>query len=309
MRSGQAKRPTVHKGTALPPEEDEGAKKSTPSNGRDFDAGDEDGLGKASSSSSKTSFFDSKEAEEIDPEEVVEEAKDEFKTVVKEQILSNNDMLMTAKNEAMSAIRTSLQDLLSDGDIFGIDEIDELGKTILLKLSEDVENELERRTTELLQEKVENMEDAVDLDTEGELNPKDEAVDLANEEQDLAEQVRNGVDAVFLQVKEEIKHRAAVILKSVLETALKEKTKHTYIVEIDNDNMVGYKRRSSSSSSHHTSSSSSGQKSSTGSSGHHSSSSKHKSSSSSHHKSSSSSGHKSSSSSHHTTTKKDAEEN
>jgi hypothetical protein len=309
LRSGQAKRPTIHSesGSSIPAPTV--GKKETKKDGK------KDGKKKPSPKSDfddkqdKGDFDrdDVKEAETtVDMEEdaIVEEAQDKFTRAVQEQLSMNQNMLSTSIGDVMEEARTNLGALLGDSDLVDAEDIELLANQMEDRLNEDLQAVLTEKIDALKQEETVELEIDVDLDNEG-VDKDNEPVDLEEEEQKLVVKLRDGVDDICTEARGNLRHMMVGIEKKMLAALLKTKTGDSYHVTFDeNDNVIGYKKYSSSSTSTHSSSSkeksSSGHHSSSSSSSHHSSS-KPKSSSSSAHSSSSSttSQPKSSSSSHH----------
>ena len=291
LRSGQAKRPTtIHSDTGLPYVE--GVTKT----GDKFSASFDDG--------------DYKEADnEIDMEETVQAANDDFSQAVKERLEANERMLDKALEATNEWMRGRLNMLLGDDDNFDQEEIDRIANDIEAKFSDRVNLDLRNKAQELKNDKTIEMEDDVDLDQEGGGSVPE---DLEKEEKDLVQELKDEIDDAAADIRTNIRTTATEVMKDVLKAALKQKFGRSYEILMDGDEISGYRKKSSSSTSsthkksssggsHHSSSSSTAKASKKAS--QHSSSARHSSSghSSSHHKSSSS--HHKSSSSHHTSTR------
>jgi hypothetical protein len=312
LRSGQAKRPTIHSesGSDIPAPKvgkketkKTDKKKPSPKSKTDFVSDKED-----NGDFDRVEDFKEEETDlDMEEDTIVQEAQDKFTRAVQEQLSMNQNMLSTAIGDVMEEVRTNLGTLLGDSDLVDDEDIELLANQMEDRLNEDLQAVLTEKIATLTEEETVELEVDVDLDSEGGkegADPENEPVDLEEEEQELVVKLRNGVDDICAEARGNLKHMIAGIEKKMLAVLLKTKTGESYSVTVDGDDKVtGYKKRSSSSTSTHSSSS----KEKSSSSGHHSSSSSHhsstkpKASSSSAHSSSSSTSSrpKSSSSSHH----------
>ena len=245
LRSGQAKRPSVvHSETGFPV--------VSSKEGDQFNSSFDEGDGKSPET------FKDKDTD-LDMEETVQEAEDDFARVVRERIEANQGMLASALKGTNELIRSGLDTLFKNSDDFDEDDIEKWARKIESRLTDEINAELKSRADQVKQDKTGSMESAVDLDTEGGSGPNDKPIDLKDQEQKLLIQLKEEIDDIAAELRTEMKHRGAVIEKDILEAALEEKFKVTYVVVFKNDEVVSYKKKSTktSSSSRQKSSSSS----------------------------------------------------
>jgi hypothetical protein len=249
LRSGQAKRPTIHSVTGLSGiggSKKDGFSASFDGEGGDFEETDTD----------------------MEMEATVEAAQDDFSKAVRERLEANQLLLSKSFTSVNDLMRSNLNDILGDDDNFEQEDIDRIANDIEAKLSNDVLLELKDRAKDLKEDATVNIEDDVDLETEGN-NGEEGPIDLTEEEKRLVVDLKDGIDDAAAKLRTDMVHRCALITKEILEIALETKLGSPYEVKIGSDDqIVSYKKKKSSvsststtkktpshhSSSHHTSS-------------------------------------------------------
>jgi hypothetical protein len=217
LRSGQAKRPTIKKpglGGSL------GFNKNNGGGASDYGEADSD----------------------IEMEETVQEATDEFSKAVRERLVANQEMLSKAIENVKELMSTNLNEVLLDDDNFEQADIDQIIRDIESKLTDDVELELKNRADEIKQEKTVAIEGDVDLDTEG-TNGDGGPLDLKREETKLIVELKDGIDDAAADLRTGMRPRCTLVAKELLETFLLKKLGKPQEVMIgENDLIVGYKK-------------------------------------------------------------------
>ena len=217
LRSGQAKRPTVH---------NDKKKKSAASSlfsgfssrGQNFDNGPNNDDG-------------------IDEDVEMDLAKDKFERVVREQISMNENMLSEEVDKVMEKMKKSLSDLLDDSDITLEGEaVDELVDDIRVKLDKTIKDYVKTETDAMLEGKKEEFEN--DLDYDAEESKKEALNDEEGQKQDIIADLRQGVDDICEKARDKIKKWSGEVEKDVLEQTLKDKTSKEYTATIYHDKVT-----------------------------------------------------------------------
>ena len=216
LRSGQAKRPTVHKDKSTASSIFSGFT----SRGQNFDNGPTD--------------------DGIDEDVEMDLAKDKFERAVREQISMNENMLSEEVDKVIEKMKKSLSDLLDDSDITLDDEaVDELFSAIREKLDKTIKDYVKTETDAILEGKKEEFEN--DLDYDAEESKKEALDDEEGQKQDIISDLRQAVDDICEKAMNNIKKWSAEVEKDLLEQTLKEKTSKDYTATIYHDKVTEVK--------------------------------------------------------------------
>lgn len=216
LRSGQAKRPTVHKNKPAASSIFGGFT----SRGQNFDNGPTD--------------------DGIDEDVEMDLAKDKFERAVREQISMNENMLSEEVDKVMEKMKKSLSDLLDDSDITLDDEaMDDLFNAIREKLDKTIKEYVKTETDATLEGKKEEFEN--DLDYDAEESKKEALDDEEGQKQDIISDLRQAVDDICEKAMDKIKKWSAEVEKELLEQTLKEKTSKDYTATIYHDKVTEVK--------------------------------------------------------------------
>jgi hypothetical protein len=229
LKSGQAKKAVFHSGNVASDHKITTGSE-TSSRGQDFDKDAEDSMDAVDS---------------LDEDKEMDTATDKFERAMQLEISINESMLSEEMNKAMEPIKEGLKDLLdASGVEFQADEIEVLKKNISDKLESDVDTLFKETSMDLLEDKKLEFEGDLDLDAEdGKTEGKIEADDQTS---GIVLKLREGIDTIAIETKDQIKAMAAVAEKNELDAAFQAKTSSTYSAKISEDQVISIEAKVSS---------------------------------------------------------------
>jgi len=187
--------------------------------------------------SSSGQDFDKDDADSLDEDKEMDRAQEKFGRIVDQQISMNESMLSTEMEQVMKSIKEGLGGILENsGVVFEKAEIKNLKTQITHRLELDVDAVVKAKSKELLEDK--NVEFETDLDQDAEDGKDAGKVEADDQKSEIIIKLREGVDTICLEVKDQIKHMAATAEKTELEATFKTKTSSTYIAEISEDQVI-----------------------------------------------------------------------